>query len=234
MATNPQTLGLGLARALRSASSRSTTIRLLTTPSHAPPPPRHGPATSVTTTTPTPITPQRNNLHTTTPIPRRSSTNNQNQQVPSHPPKTDFAELDVLANTPTPSTAVDVCFADGFALNSGVQITGGDGALLVGGEAFSWRPWEVAAKNGGRLVNAKGQWELGEEGFAVLGVLWPRPGEFYHLLLPCLRGYLFCLWRDGWLIASRFVDSGAGPRDPAAESCHEAGNWEPGHAGRGA
>ncbi len=198
MATNPPTLRLGLARALRSASStKATTTRLFTT-SHAPPQPRHRPTTSIT-----PVNPQRKNLHTTSPIPRRSNTNNKNQQVPSHPPKTDFAELDVLANTPTPSTAVDVCFADGFALNSGVRITGGDGALLVGGEAFRWRPWEAAAKhgNGRRLVNARGQWELGEEGFAVLGVLWPRPGEFCLLLfLSFLWGYLSCLWRDGWLI----------------------------------
>jgi hypothetical protein len=95
--------------------------------------------------------------------------------------------MDVLASAPVPSTAVEVCREDGFGLNSGVQITGGDGAMLVGGEAFVWRPWELSEKMEGmggmggkgrkRLVNEKGQWEVGEEAFGVLGVVWPRPGE---------------------------------------------------------
>jgi hypothetical protein len=99
--------------------------------------------------------------------------------------------MDVLASTPVPSTAVEVCREDGFGLNSGVQITGGDGALLVGGEAFCWRPWEVPGsslkkgegKGGKRLVNEKGQWEVGEEAFEVLGLVWPRPGEFLYFTL---------------------------------------------------
>lgn len=77
-----------------------------------------------------------------------------------------------------PSTAVEVCHHDGFGLNSGVRIENGDGALLVGGEAFSWRPWSVDEKGGKRLVNEKGQWEVGEEAWGVLGALWPRPGKF--------------------------------------------------------
>jgi hypothetical protein len=63
---------------------------------------------------------------------------------------------------------------DGFGLNSGLTITGGDGALLVNGEAFAWRPWE--AKESMELVNKKGQFELPVEAFGVFDVLWPRPG----------------------------------------------------------
>ncbi|KAF9877922.1 hypothetical protein CkaCkLH20_04498 [Colletotrichum karsti] len=86
---------------------------------------------------------------------------------------TDFEQLDVLGGAPTPSTSIDVCMSDGFSLNSGVKILDGNGALLVGGEAFEWRPWE--AKGSMNLINAKGQFELPAEVFGVLELLWPRP-----------------------------------------------------------
>jgi hypothetical protein len=98
-----------------------------------------------------------------------------------------------------PTTSVDICHADGFSLNSGVEISGGDGALLVGGEAFVWRPWLANGKAGkkGGLVNDKGMWEVGEEGFAVLGAVWPRPGTFslFHTLLHRLA----LVFLPGWL-----------------------------------
>ncbi|KAJ5698880.1 hypothetical protein N7462_000885 [Penicillium macrosclerotiorum] len=96
--------------------------------------------------------------------------------------QTDFATLDVLGNTPVPTTAIDACLDSGFHLNSGLKITGGDGLLLVGGEAFAWRPWragmaaegdERAAKMG--MINAKGQFELDEQAWGLLSVVWPRP-----------------------------------------------------------
>ncbi|KAF4454706.1 NADH dehydrogenase ubiquinone 1 alpha subcomplex assembly factor 3 [Fusarium austroafricanum] len=96
------------------------------------------------------------------------------QQPPAQPPPTDFAELDVLGNTPAPSTSVDVCMYDGFGLNSGVTITDGNGVLLVDGEVFNWRPWE--AKGSLNLVNKKGQFELPPKAFALFDLLWPRPG----------------------------------------------------------
>lgn len=65
---------------------------------------------------------------------------------------------------------------DGFGLNSGITIAGGDGALLVNGEAFAWRPWEVSGKM--KLVNEKGQFELPKEAFGLFDVLWPRPGMY--------------------------------------------------------
>lgn len=63
---------------------------------------------------------------------------------------------------------------DGFGLNSGITIGDGDGALLVSGEAFSWRPWEAVGEK--KLLNKKGQLELPRKAFGVLDVLWPRPG----------------------------------------------------------
>jgi hypothetical protein len=132
-------------------------------------------------------------IHTTGAAPTRPIRPNlplrpgEDQRPRNQPEPTDFGALDVLAGAPVPSTAVEVCRADGFDLNSGVKITGGAGALLVGGEAFVWRPWEVSwssssGKEGGKgkrkLLNAKGQWEVQEEAFGLLGLIWPRPGRF--------------------------------------------------------
>ncbi|CRG90208.1 hypothetical protein PISL3812_07251 [Talaromyces islandicus] len=93
--------------------------------------------------------------------------------------QTDFAALDVLGNLPGPATAVDACLDDGFHLDNGVKITDGDGVLLVGGEAFAWRPWHSmtgdvdAARR--QMVNEKGQFEVPEEVWGLLSVVWPRP-----------------------------------------------------------
>lgn len=85
-----------------------------------------------------------------------------------------------------PSTSVDVCMADGFGLNSGITIGDGDGALLVNGEAFTWRPWEVKGKM--EMVNAKGQFEIPAESLGVFSMLWPRPGMyFFPYWISCIR-----------------------------------------------
>ncbi|ODA78445.1 hypothetical protein RJ55_05826 [Drechmeria coniospora] len=62
---------------------------------------------------------------------------------------------------------------DGFGLNSGITISGGSGALLVGGEAFSWRPWQGTGSM--QLVNTKGQFDIPAEAFGLFDLLWPRP-----------------------------------------------------------
>ncbi|KAK3400982.1 hypothetical protein B0T20DRAFT_477100 [Sordaria brevicollis] len=131
-----------------------------------------------------------------------------NEPIPDSPPTTNFSEMDMLGQTPIPSTAVDECFHDGFALNSGVQITGGSGVLLVDGEAFEWRPWLVSSGAGGegvggkgqgkKLVNAKGQWDVSDEKqWGFLGRLWPRPdlliigvGPSLRPLSPATRGLI--------------------------------------------
>ncbi|KAG6019752.1 hypothetical protein E4U19_005234 [Claviceps sp. Clav32 group G5] len=79
----------------------------------------------------------------------------------------------MLGDVPPPSTSVDVCMHDGFGLNSGITIKDGDGALLVNGEAFSWRPW--IAMESLELTNKKGQFDLPLEAFGLFDILWPRP-----------------------------------------------------------
>lgn len=89
---------------------------------------------------------------------------------------TDFNTMDVLSSTPAPTTAIDACLSDGFHFDNGLKISGGSGCLLVGGEAFSWRPWEAPGNRKG-LLNAKGQWEVGSEAWGLLDLLWPKPGR---------------------------------------------------------
>lgn len=109
-------------------------------------------------------------------IRRRAAQQNPSSAPGSPPPARgpDFKSLDILGDTPAPSTSVDICMSNGFRLNNGVQVSNGDGILLVGGEAFSWRPWVQREK---RLVNAKGQWEVDSSAFDLLGLVWPRPGK---------------------------------------------------------
>jgi len=140
--------------------------------------------------------------HTIKPIPRRSPADTSRPFITSSallipkpltrdrgPPskedtQTDFSSLDILGNTPAPSTSIDACLWDGFHFNSGVKITGGTGVLLVGGEAFSWRPW-LAGKGDMKLVNEKGQWEVDDVAWGLLELVWPKPG-MYSLLLGIL------------------------------------------------
>lgn len=107
--------------------------------------------------------------------------------------QTDFTAMNILSQTPPPTTAVDVCMDDGFALNSGLRVTG-SGVLLLGGEAFKWRPWikegrkegtigagaagddnKGVRSEGGKLQNAKGQWEVERHVWGVLDLAWPKP-----------------------------------------------------------
>ncbi|KHJ35363.1 putative duf498 domain protein [Erysiphe necator] len=89
--------------------------------------------------------------------------------------RTDFGSLDILGNTPVPSTSIDACLWDGFHLNSGIKITGGMGVLLVGGKAFSWQPWIARKDNLKKLLNEKGQWEVEDETWGIFETTWPRP-----------------------------------------------------------
>jgi NADH dehydrogenase [ubiquinone] 1 alpha subcomplex assembly factor 3 len=102
--------------------------------------------------------------------------------------QTDFGAMNVLNNTPVPTTAIDACMDDGFALNSGLKITGA-GVLLIGGEAFKWRPWmrsgsatpastphkNSSIPSGGKICNSKAQLEPDELAWGVLDLVWPKP-----------------------------------------------------------
>jgi len=105
--------------------------------------------------------------------------------------QTDFGALNVLGNTPVPSTSIDACLWDGFHLNSGVKIVGGQGVLLVGGEAFAWCPWEAEKSRGKTLVDGKGRFDVEDESWGLLGLVWPKPGWFsFYILERCFgRGF---------------------------------------------
>ncbi|CAK7203942.1 hypothetical protein SEUCBS139899_006692 [Sporothrix eucalyptigena] len=96
---------------------------------------------------------------------------------------TDLTSLDIFGDTPVPSTSVDICYPNGFKLDSGLQTLDGSGMLLVGGEAFVWRPWGAEKK----LYNAKGQWEVDSSAFGLLGLVWPRPDLLILGLGPEIR-----------------------------------------------
>ena len=88
--------------------------------------------------------------------------------------QTDFSKLDVLANSPSPATAIDMCLPDGFLLGNSLEVTGGTGCFLLNGEALLWRPWEAGT---GGLINARGQWECGDKAWGALSLVWPKPGK---------------------------------------------------------
>ena len=107
------------------------------------------------------------------PMHRDTLTDYRQGPVSQEDTQTDFNEMNVLNNTVAPSTSIDACLDDGFQLNNGLKITGGSGVLLMGGEAFSWRPW---TSKKGRLINGKGQWECGKDAWGILDLVWPKPG----------------------------------------------------------
>lgn len=114
---------------------------------------------------------------------------------PSSPPKstnrgpkstedtvTDFGTMDVLSSTPPPTTSIDACLSDGFHFDNGLKISGGSGCLLVGGEAFAWRPWAGRADGRRSMLNRKGQWDAQRSAWGLLDVVWPKPGQHEHPL----------------------------------------------------
>ncbi|CAN8096858.1 unnamed protein product [Discula destructiva] len=119
-------------------------------------------------------------FHTHGPLSRRA---HNDEEIPDGAPTTDFGRMDMLGQTPAPSTSVDICSSDGFKLNSGVSIYEGKGVLLVGGEAFEWQPWTKDM----RLLNAKGQWEVPAGAWGLLDLLWPRPDLLILGLGPVMR-----------------------------------------------
>ena len=114
--------------------------------------------------------------------------------------QTDFDALDVLRNTVAPATSIDACTSDGFALNNMARISG-CGVLLVGGEAFRWRPWlrggrrEGTIAEGGEgddrmigwLKNERGQFDVAEEAWGVLELIYPKPGMLVLMFCKTAR-----------------------------------------------
>lgn len=134
-------------------------------------------------------------LHTSQPlqIPPKPAANKDRGPTSKEDTQTDFNALDIYSNTPAPTTAIDACVEDGFALNSGLKVTGA-GVLLLAGEAFKWRPWlhenrkegSIASGGtgeddkgifspGGKVQNSKGQFDVDARAWGVLDLAWPKP-----------------------------------------------------------
>ncbi|KAK3676605.1 hypothetical protein LTR78_003379 [Recurvomyces mirabilis] len=131
------------------------------------------------TAAPSPIRSSRTRLPSTRAL-HTSPTNH----LPPAPPKskdrgpaskedtqTDFGAMDVFSSMPAPSTAIDACMTDGFALNSGLKVTG-SGVLLVGGEAFKWKPWQ---NQNSKILNKKGQFDVDAQVWGIIDLVWPKP-----------------------------------------------------------
>lgn len=139
------------------------------------------PATASTTSSCASLRPaSRRSIHTTAPVLMQSRPPKSRDRGPKsdEDTQTDFNALDVLRNTAAPATSIDATTSDGFALNNQMRVSG-CGLLLVGGEAFRWRPWKREGEDSmtGRLRNKKGQWEISEGGWGVLELVWPKPGR---------------------------------------------------------
>lgn len=130
--------------------------------------------------------------------------------------QTDFDALDVLGDAAAPAAAIDATLDTGFDLSNGVRIRNGDALLLVGGEAFSWRPWKAiqgAANDGAAkamMVNAKGQFELPEDVWGLLSVVWPRPGTWEFEVELNMPGLSCQIDLAIWAQFSLYYDAKAG------------------------
>jgi hypothetical protein len=172
----------------------------------------------------------RRAFHAAPTLLRSRSQNNSKEHRPA-----DLASLDVLASAPVPSTNIDATLPRGFMFNSGLSILDGAGALLVGGEAFEWKPWllngpEDDPKNL-RIVNSKGQIELPAEAFSLLSLVWPRPGTY----TPAgSRFSLPCRWSTANLCLSRPLRHRRWTPQPTPQPGDTATHLCSGHEGRGA
>ena len=124
-----------------------------------------------------------------------SSNHKPSTKTPIESTGTDIAALDVLGDVPGPAAAVEVITASGFKLSNGIQIADA-GVLLLGGEAFRWRPWLCSNENGAEagsqvnegktvkksLKNKRGQWEVDKSVWGALEMIWPKPGKLSKLI----------------------------------------------------
>ena len=100
--------------------------------------------------------------------------------------QTDFSAMDIFntSNVNVPATSIDACTTDGFHLDNGIKTANGDGVLLLGGEAFVWRPWltkaggagaGLANANANTLLSANGILSFPQPSLTLLTLLHPRP-----------------------------------------------------------
>ncbi|KAL9621405.1 MAG: hypothetical protein Q9160_004165 [Pyrenula sp. 1 TL-2023] len=91
--------------------------------------------------------------------------------------QTDFNKMDIFSSTAQPATTIDACLPTGFHLNNGAKIDNGDGVLLIGGQAFAWRPWlATTSRSRNEMVNSRGAWQVtAQEAWGILDAVFPKP-----------------------------------------------------------
>ena len=123
--------------------------------------------------------------------------------------QTDFSALNVLGNATPPTTGIDACTHNGFVLNNDIRLAG-CGVILVGGEAFKWRPWlggserrdgKNTAENKTLAENLQdfiGRWEAHDAAWGILDTVWPKPGS--RMTRSCSQALLLKIHRsfDSW------------------------------------
>ncbi|ETN37581.1 uncharacterized protein HMPREF1541_07203 [Cyphellophora europaea CBS 101466] len=115
----------------------------------------------------TPHLPSQNQQTSTKYQPRRRTPQDRNPNAPSptrdrgptssEDTQTDFSAMDIFntSQTPQPANAVDACTPEGFHLSNGLKTTSGSGLLLLGGEAFSWEPWNATTTGTGQSAETR-------------------------------------------------------------------------------
>jgi NADH dehydrogenase [ubiquinone] 1 alpha subcomplex assembly factor 3 len=128
--------------------------------------------------------------------------------------------MDIFASSQTaePAQSIDACTAEGaFHLSNGTRTPERTGVMLLGGEAFLWRPWnsvpesegegkgegrdgrgkENEARRGEALLDKRGMLVLPPTTLGLLASMYPRPdllllgtGERLHPLHPTTKNYL--------------------------------------------
>lgn len=102
-------------------------------------------------------------------------------------------DLDALTNSnvysdvPTPGSAVEAIYENGFLFSNGIGFRDGSGALLVHNEAFRWQPTQRGSDVEARAVST-GILELGKGVWGMLDVVHPKPGtwhsDWFQLRIP--------------------------------------------------
>jgi NADH dehydrogenase [ubiquinone] 1 alpha subcomplex assembly factor 3 len=121
--------------------------------------------------------------------------------------------MDIFAASQTaePAQSIDACTAEGaFHLSNGTRTPERTGVMLLGGEAFLWKPWNSLSAAGGNassrqgaggevaaFLDKRGMLVLPPKTLRLLATMYPRPdllllgtGERLHPLHPTTKNYL--------------------------------------------
>lgn len=81
----------------------------------------------------------------------------------------------VYSDIPTPGSAIETIYENGFLFSNGVGFRDGSGAMLVHNEAFKWQPTQRGSDVEAKAISS-GTLELGKDVWGMLDVVHPKPG----------------------------------------------------------